>query len=107
MNTEKKLKSIQQKSIDFAEKMEQEIYELCEILDYKNSSRFSYNIDRLRLFVQELKDFKIISEKSSQCSEVLGLMDKDFSYCEALKIVLKNNPTTDKIKLENELNIYI
>ncbi len=45
--------------------------------------------------------------KSSECSEVLQLMDQDFSYSEALQTVLKNNPTTDKVQLENELNNYI
>lgn len=60
MNPEKKLKSIQKKSNDFAEKIENEIYSLCENLDYKNSSRCSYNIDRLRLFIKELNDFKIL-----------------------------------------------
>lgn len=42
--------------------------------------------------------------KSKQCSEVLQLMDKDFTYCEALKTVLKSNPETNKEQLENELN---
>ncbi len=60
MNVEKKLKSIQKKSNDFAEKMEIEIYSLCENLNYQDSSRFSYNIDRLRLFLNELNDFKIL-----------------------------------------------
>jgi len=46
-------------------------------------------------------------KKSKQCSEVLRLMDKDFSYCKALKKVLKSNPETNKKELENELNIYI
>lgn len=62
MNVEKKLKSIQKKSNDFAEKMELEIYSLCENLDYKNSSRMSYNIDRLRNFVKELNEFKIVEK---------------------------------------------
>ncbi len=60
MNVEKKLKSIQKKSNDFAEKMEIEIYSLCENLNHQDSSRFSYNIDRLRLFLNELNDFKIL-----------------------------------------------
>lgn len=62
MNVEKKLKSIQKKSNDFAEKMELEIYELCENLNYQDSSRFSYNIDRLRLFLKELNEFKILDK---------------------------------------------
>lgn len=62
MNPEKKLKSIQKKSNDFAQKIENEIYSLCEILDYQNSSRMSYNIDRIRAFVKELNEFKIIEK---------------------------------------------
>lgn len=46
-------------------------------------------------------------KKTKQCIEVLQLMDQDFTYFEALNTVLKNNPTTNKEKLENELNIYI
>ena len=105
MNVEKKLKSIQKKSNDFAEKMELKIYSLCENLDYQNSSRMSYNIHLLRLFIKELNEFEI--QKSSQCSQVLNLMDKDFSYSDALKFVLKNNPQTHKKSLEIELNKYI
>lgn len=64
-NAERKLKSIQKKSNDFAEKIELEIYELCENLDYQNSSKFSYNIDRLRLFLKELNEFKIIENENT------------------------------------------
>jgi len=45
--------------------------------------------------------------KTTQCKKVLQLMDQDFEYGEALKTVLKSNPTTDKKQLENELNLYI
>lgn len=41
--------------------------------------------------------------KSCACSKVLQRMDKGFSYCEALKIVL----TKIKAELEAELDIYI
>ena len=43
------------------EKLKNEIYSICENLDYQNSSRFSYNIDRLEQFNNELQDFKIIT----------------------------------------------
>jgi len=62
MKTEKLNKKIEKLKIKNeirVEKMKNEIYEICEQLDYKNSSRFSYNIDRIELFLKELKEFKI------------------------------------------------
>lgn len=62
MKTEKLNKKIEKLKIKNeirVEKMKNEIYEICEELDYKNSSRFSYNIDRIELFLKELKEFKI------------------------------------------------
>lgn len=44
--------------------------------------------------------------KSKEAKKVLKLMDKDYSYSEALKIVLKDK-TINKIKLEKELDKYI
>lgn len=44
--------------------------------------------------------------KSVPASLVLKLMDKDYTYCEALKTVLKYWKV-DRIKLEKELNKYI
>jgi len=46
-------------------------------------------------------------KKSKACSTVLKLMDMDFSYTEALKIVLKKDKRLSKKKLETELNKYI
>ena len=46
-------------------------------------------------------------KKSKACSTVLKLMDMDFSYQQALKIVLKQDKRLSKVKLEKELNIYI
>ena len=43
------------------------------------------------------------NKKSSFCSEVLQLMDKDLTYSE----VLKKNPNLNKEELEQELNLYI
>jgi len=46
-------------------------------------------------------------KKSKACSTVLKLMDMDFSYQDALKIVLKKDKRLSKKKLETELNKYI
>jgi hypothetical protein len=39
--------------------LENEIYEICEQLDYVDSSVFSYNIDNLKRFSNNLNEFKI------------------------------------------------
>jgi hypothetical protein len=39
--------------------LENEIYEICEQLDYVDSSIFSYNIDNLKRFSNNLNEFKI------------------------------------------------
>lgn len=46
-------------------------------------------------------------EKSKAASKVLQLMDKDFSYQQALAKTLREDKRLSKIKLENELNYYI
>jgi hypothetical protein len=53
------------------------------------------------------KCFKNKLVKSRECSLVLQLMDKDFSYNKALGKVLNMDKSINKAKLENELNIYI
>ena len=58
-NQEKKILALQKKVAKQTEKLKNEIYSICENLDYKNSSTFSYNIDRLEHFNNELQDFKI------------------------------------------------
>lgn len=45
--------------------------------------------------------------KSRECKQVLRLMDEDYSYQEALQIVLSENPNRDKQDLEKELEQYI
>ena len=60
-NQEKKILALQKKVAKQTEKLKNEIYSICENLDYQNSSRFSYNIDRLEQFNNELQDFKIIT----------------------------------------------
>jgi len=46
-------------------------------------------------------------KKSKAASQVLKLMDNDYTYQEALKIVLALNFGISKIKLEKELNKFI
>jgi len=46
-------------------------------------------------------------EKSNACKMVLQLMDKNYSYPEALKIALDLNFETSQTELEKELEIYI
>lgn len=58
-NQEKKILALQKKVAKQTEKLKNEIYSICENLDYQNSSRFSYNIDRLEQFNNELQNFKI------------------------------------------------
>lgn len=48
-----------------------------------------------------------IKWKSDECSQVLCLMDEDYSYQEALEIVLTQNPHRDREDLEKELELYI
>lgn len=58
--SEKQIMALQKKVAKQTEKLKNEIYSICETLDYKNSSRFSYNIDRLEQFNNDLQNFKII-----------------------------------------------
>lgn len=58
---EKKILALQKKAAKLTEKLTNEIYSICEKLDYKNSSIFSYNVDRLKQFNTPLQDFKIIN----------------------------------------------
>ena len=60
-NQEKKILALQKKVAKQTEKLKNEFYSICENLDYQNSSRFSYNIDRLEQFNNELQEFKIIT----------------------------------------------
>jgi len=58
--SEKQILALQKKVAKQTEKLKNEIYSICETLDYKNSSRFSYNIDKLEEFNNYLQEFKII-----------------------------------------------
>jgi len=48
-----------------------------------------------------------ICKKSIYATEVLRLMDEDYSYQESLNIVLSKYPECRKAEIENELNLYI
>lgn len=56
---QKKIIALQKKVAKQTEKLRNEILSICEVLDYHNSSIFSYNVDRLEQFDRELQDFKI------------------------------------------------
>jgi len=46
-------------------------------------------------------------DKTHACKMVLQLMDKNYSYSEALKIALDLNFETSQTELEKEIEIYI
>ena len=46
-------------------------------------------------------------KKSKEAKKVLQLMDEDYTYQQALKIVLNENQNINKKNLEKELNKYI
>jgi hypothetical protein len=48
-----------------------------------------------------------IKSKSKYAKKVLQLMDNDFSYNQALMIVLTENPRLSKKRLQKELDLYI
>jgi hypothetical protein len=58
----KKIARLQSKVDKLTAKLKNDIYEICENLDYQNSSRFSYNIDRLEHFNNELQSFQIFNQ---------------------------------------------
>lgn len=43
----------------FHEQMTRRISELCNVMEYHDGSLFSYNIDRLNLFINELNEFEM------------------------------------------------
>ncbi len=63
--SEKQILALQKKVAKQTEKLKNEIYSICETLDYKNSSRFSYNIDRLEQFNNDLQNFKITTMQTN------------------------------------------
>ena len=62
MEAQKKLLKLQAKTKKMQEKLENEIYEICENMKYIDSSRMSYNIDRLRAFTSGINEFEILDK---------------------------------------------
>ena len=58
IETAVKIEALQEMVNKFQEEVKDKIYEICEGLEYKESSVFSYNIDRLQQFVRRLNEFK-------------------------------------------------
>lgn len=58
MKAEKKIERFKKKVNKITEKLEIECYSICENLDYKNSSLFSYNIDKIREFRNHVNSFE-------------------------------------------------
>ena len=52
IETAVKIEALQEIVNKFQEEVEEKIYEICEGLPYKQSSVFSYNVDRLKQFVE-------------------------------------------------------
>jgi hypothetical protein len=59
------------------------------------------------VMVFKITESRIVENKSKEASMVLQLMDKDYSYSEALKATLKKYKNVDRETLESELNKYI
>jgi hypothetical protein len=76
---------------------------------YKNNLRKMNSEADVMLFkiISDVVEVKQITEKSKEASMVLQLMDKDYTYGDALKKVLSKYNTVNKNKLEKELNKYI
>jgi hypothetical protein len=58
MEIDKKIQSFKNKINKITEKLEIECYSICENLDYKNSSLFSYNIDKIRELKNHVNSFE-------------------------------------------------
>lgn len=63
--TSRKITKLQSRVDKLTAKLENDIRAICEQLDYKNSSRFSYNIDRLQQFNKELQSFEIFNDNAN------------------------------------------
>lgn len=56
----KKLENFKKKVNKIADRLENDVYAICETLDYVNSSKFSYNIDRIRELKRAINDFELL-----------------------------------------------
>lgn len=83
----------------------------------KNWNDFSYSVKHApndvaagqmgKYYYYFINESFVNESKSKEASMVLNLMDHDYSYEDALKIVLKADPSINKSKLEKELDQYI
>ena len=94
MNTQKKIQELKKKVENLKSELESEIYEICENLDYHNSSNFSYNIDRLKQFTDGLKNFELRQTDLFNNYENLPLQVQNI-------IIEMNSKELDYIELKN------
>lgn len=76
----------------------------------KHKTKQNYKSGRRINFRRPLFLFDNPTKRDYLCREfkqVLRLMDEDYSYEEALKIVLAENPNRNREDLEKELDQYI
>jgi DNA-directed RNA polymerase subunit L len=74
-------------------------------------TKYSDKLKKVRseddVMIFKITESRIVENKSKEASMVLQLMDKDYSYSEALKATLKKYKNVDRDTLESELNKYI
>ena len=56
---QEQINALKEKVSSIKAELENEIYNICEQLDFINSSRFTYNIDNFRKFEDDLNNFEI------------------------------------------------
>ena len=59
---EKKVLRLKNKMNKLTMLLKEEILDTCETMQYKDSSRFSYNIDRLEQLNNELQNFELLNK---------------------------------------------
>lgn len=62
MKLQKEINKLIESSEKKVAKLKANINEICEAMEYKDSSKFSYNIDRLDAYLKELKEFEILNK---------------------------------------------
>jgi hypothetical protein len=61
---QEQINALKDKVNSISDELNNDIYSICEQLDYVNSSRFSYNIDNLKRFSDALNEFKITENET-------------------------------------------
>lgn len=62
MNPQKEIEALKIKVAEQTELLTEQIRTICESLKYQDSSRFSYNIDRLEEFNRNLQEFEMLNK---------------------------------------------